>query len=177
MPGGGSKHPTTAATVAEGLHYITMNGREVFRFATRVMAQATQEAVGLAKLTLDDIKLIVPHQANRRIIEAAARGLNLPMERVFVNVERYGNTSTASIPIAACEAIEAGLIQPGDKVVLVGFGAGLTWGAAVAHWTGPVTTRKRRPRPVSYRAWAKVRSFIKRLVRHIEGIIWGRDIR
>jgi len=177
LPAGGSKIPTTAATVAEGLHYITMNGREVFRFATRVMAQASLEAVALAKLTMDDIKLVIPHQANRRIIEAAARGLNLPMDRVFVNVDRYGNTSTASIPIATCEAIDAGLVQPGDKIILVGFGAGLTWGSAVAQWTGPVVTRKRRPRPVSYRAWARVRSFIKRLVRHIEGIIWGRDIR
>jgi len=176
LPAGGSRIPTTAATVAEGLHYITMNGREVFRFATRVMAQATQEAVALAKLTIEDINLIIPHQANRRIIEAAARGLEIPIERVVVNVEFYGNTSTASIPIATCEAAREGRLKPGDKVVFVGFGAGLTWGAAVAQWSAPFHVPHRRRRPVSYRAWARVRSFIRRLIRQIEGLIWGRDI-
>jgi 3-oxoacyl-[acyl-carrier-protein] synthase-3 len=176
LPAGGSRIPTTAATVAEGLHYITMNGREVFRFATRVMAQATQEAVEQAKLTMEDVNLIIPHQANRRIIEAAARGLAIPIERVVVNVESYGNTSTASIPIATCEAAQDGRLKPGDKVVFVGFGAGLTWGAAVAQWSAPFHVPHRRRRPVSYRAWARVRSFIRRLIRTLEGVIWGRDI-
>jgi len=173
LPAGGSRIPTSSATVIEGLHYIQMNGREVYRFATRVMAQATQEAVGKAKLTMDDIDLIVPHQANTRIIEAAARGLNFPMDRVVINVDRYGNTSTASIPIAVCEAITSGRLNPGDKVVFVGFGAGLTWGAAVATWSGPPAAR-RRYWPLSYRIWAKIRSFLLRLVRNIEGLIWGR---
>jgi 3-oxoacyl-[acyl-carrier-protein] synthase III len=175
VPAGGSRMPTSAATVAEGLHYIQMNGRQVYRFATRVMAQATLEAVGKAELNLDDISLIIPHQANLRIIEAAARGLNLPMERVMVNIDRYGNTSTASIPIATCEAIDQGRVHPGDKIVFVGFGAGLTWGAAVVQWSGPFPVR-RKVRPASYRAWAKIRSFLLRLVRHLEGLIWGRDI-
>jgi 3-oxoacyl-[acyl-carrier-protein] synthase-3 len=171
LPAGGSKIPTTAETVAQDLHYIQMNGREVFRFATRVMGHATQEAVTHAGLKMADINLIIPHQANERIIEAAARGLDFPMERVVVNVERYGNTSTASIPIATCEAINEGRLHAGDKAVFVGFGAGLTWGAAVVQWSGPFPT-KRKVRPASLRLWAKVRSFLRRLVRKIEGKIW-----
>ena len=171
VPAGGSKIPTSADTVAKGLHYIQMNGGEVFRFATRVMARSSQEAVDQAQLKMSDINLIIPHQANRRIIEAAARGLDFPMERVMVNVERYGNTSTASIPIATCEAAKTGRLHSGDKVVLVGFGAGLTWGAAVIHWTGPFPSR-RRVRPKSLRIWARFRSFMRRFIRRVEGKIW-----
>jgi 3-oxoacyl-[acyl-carrier-protein] synthase-3 len=174
VPAGGSRYPASAATVADGMHYIHMNGREVFRFATRVMSQATQEAVRLAKLQMDDIRLIIPHQANQRIIEAAARQLDIPMDRVMVNVGSYGNTSTASIPIATCEAIQAGRLESGDKVVFVGFGAGLTWGAAVVQWSGPILERRKRRIPKSYRVWAKVRSFLRRMLRHVEGWIWGR---
>jgi len=176
VPAGGSRMPASAATVAEGLHYIHMNGREVYRFATRVMSQATHEAVEKAGLTMDDISLVIPHQANQRIIEAAARGLEIPMERVVMNVDRYGNTSTASIPIATCEAIQEGRMKPGDKVVFVGFGAGLTWGAAVVLWSGPFPAR-RRGRPVSYRIWAKIRSYIRRAVRYLESLIWGSHVR
>jgi 3-oxoacyl-[acyl-carrier-protein] synthase-3 len=171
IPGGGSKHPTSPETVAKGMHYIQMNGREVFRFATRVMAHSSQEAVEQAQLTMSDINLIIPHQANARIIEAAARGLDFPMERVMVNVDRYGNTSTASIPIATCEAVNSGRLQAGDKIVLVGFGAGLTWGSAVIHWTGPFPSR-RRVRPKSLRLWARLRSFLRRFIRQLEGKIW-----
>ena len=174
LPAGGSRFPTSTATIADGLHYIHMSGREVFRFATRVMAQATQEAVQKANLQMDDVKLIIPHQANQRIIEAAARQLEISMERVQVNVASYGNTSTASIPIATCEAITAGRLQAGDRVVFVGFGAGLTWGAAVVQWSGPILEKRKRYLPPSYRAWAKVRSLLNRLVRRIEGILWGR---
>ncbi len=176
LPAGGSRQPATVETVRQGLHYIHMNGREVFRFATRVMTQATQEAVADAKLKLDEIDLIIPHQANRRIIESAARGLDFPMEKVVLNVDRYGNTSTASIPIATCEAFNEGRLQPGNKIVFVGFGAGLTWGAAVAQWTGPVAIRRKLYVPLSYRAWAKARSILRRLMRRIEGLIWGRYI-
>jgi 3-oxoacyl-[acyl-carrier-protein] synthase-3 len=171
IPAGGSKDPTSQETVAKGLHYIQMNGREVFRFATRVMAHSSLEAVEQAQLSMSDINLIIPHQANQRIIEAAARGLDFPMERVMVNVDRYGNTSTASIPIAACEAVKSGRMQADDKVVLVGFGAGLTWGAAVIHWTGPFPS-KRRVRPKSLRMWARLRSFLRRFIRRLEGKIW-----
>ena len=101
-----------------------MDGNEVFRFATRVMASATEEVLACAGLTIDQVQWIVPHQANIRIIKAAARGLKLPMERFIVNLERYGNTSTASIPMAMVEALEKGQIKPGEKIVMVGFGAG-----------------------------------------------------
>ncbi len=176
LPAGGSRLPASPLTVSNGLHYIHMNGREVFRFATRVMAQATEEAVAMARLRLEDIKLIIPHQANLRIIESAARRLEIPMERVVVNVERYGNTSTASIPIATCEAVREGRLQAGDKVVFVGFGAGLTWGAAVVQWSGPFPTRRKVYLPPSYRAWVRIRSYLRRFVRFLEGLIWGRYI-
>jgi 3-oxoacyl-[acyl-carrier-protein] synthase-3 len=173
VPAGGSKLPASAETLLNRQHYIHMNGREVFRFATRVMAQSTKEAVEHAQLTMDDIHLVIPHQANQRIIEAAMRGLDIPIERCVTNVERYGNTSTASIPIAACEAIQQGRLQSGDWVVFVGFGAGLTWGAAVVKWTGPFLPH-RQIYPPSYRMWVKVRSKLLRWLRRIEGWIWGR---
>ena len=173
LQGGGSRFPATEATVREGKHLIEMDGKEVFRFATRVMAQATKEALDAADVEMDNVQWIIPHQANLRIIEAAARGLKMPMERFIVNLERYGNTSTASIPLATVEAVEDGRIQPGDQIVFVGFGAGLTWGALVAEWSGPLpSTRKVYPR--SYRVWARIRSFLLRVVRFIEGLIWGR---
>jgi 3-oxoacyl-[acyl-carrier-protein] synthase-3 len=172
VQGGGSKHPATEATVNAGMHYIEMDGREVFRFATRVMAQATREALETAEIDLDDVTWIIPHQANIRIIEAAARGLKMPIERFIVTLDRYGNTSTASIPIATVEAINDGRIQPGDQVVFVGFGAGLTWGALAAEWTGPLPT-ERKVYPRRYRLWARIRSFLRRVVRIIEGLIWG----
>ncbi len=176
IPAGGSSMPACPDSVKGGKHYIQMNGREVFRFATRVMAQATREAIEAAKVTLEDIRLIIPHQANRRIIEAAARGLDLPMEKFVVNVEHYGNTSTASIPIATCEAIQQGRLKAGDHIVIVGFGAGLTWGASVVRWSGPILPRPRIHRPpFSYRLWARARSFLLRLIRRMEGILWGRN--
>jgi 3-oxoacyl-[acyl-carrier-protein] synthase-3 len=173
LPGGGSRFPTSMDTVQQGLHFVQMNGREVFRFATRVMSQATQEAVAKAGLTMDDIHLLIPHQANQRIIEAALKSLNIPQERCVINLDRYGNTSTASIPIATCEAIDAGRIQPGDKLVFVGFGAGLTWGAAVVEWSGPFPG-VRKVRPAGLRWYARIRSVILRLLRHIDALIWGR---
>ena len=108
-----------------------------------------------------------------RIIEAAARGLKLPLDRFVINLDRYGNTSTASIPIAICEAIHDGRLQKGDKFVLVGFGAGLTWGATVAQWTG-VKETERVIRPTYFRLLARTRSSLRRLWLRIEGIIWGR---
>lgn len=137
IPAGGSHTPASMQTIQQGLHYIQMNGREVFRFATRVIDKATREVVEKAGLTLNDIQLFVPHQANLRIIQAATRSLELPDDRVFVNLDRYGNTSSASIPIALCEAFENGRLKRGDKIVLVGFGAGLTWAAAVVEWGEP----------------------------------------
>lgn len=173
IPGGGSAHPTTSQTLLDGLHYIQMNGREVFRFATRVMARASKEALEKTDMELEDIELIIPHQANYRIIEAAARGLKLPMDKFAVNVDKYGNTSTASIPLATVEAVEEGRLQRGDKIILVGFGGGLSWGAMVIHWTGPFPSapaiRVRR-----YQRLARIRSLLRRVWRFIEGLIWGR---
>jgi 3-oxoacyl-[acyl-carrier-protein] synthase-3 len=176
---GGSKFPASEETVAKGLHYIQMNGREVFRFATRVMAQATREVVELADWDLEDVDLVIPHQANKRIIESAAKGLKLPLERFAVNVDRYGNTSTASIPIAAVEAVQDGRMNPGDQVVFVGFGAGLTWGAIAATWTGPLPTIRRKAAwPYRFHSlygfYVRVRSAALRLLRIIEGVVWGR---
>ena len=173
VQGGGSKHPASEATVREGKHYIEMDGNEVFRFATRVMAQSTKDALEIAEIDLDDVTWIIPHQANIRIIAAAARGLKMPLDRFVVNLDRYGNTSTASIPIATVEAAEDGRLQPGDKIVLVGFGAGLTWGALAAEWTGPLPSEK-KVYPRRYRLWARVRSFLRRVIRIVEGVIWGR---
>jgi 3-oxoacyl-[acyl-carrier-protein] synthase-3 len=152
-----------------------MDGKEVFRFATRVMAQATIEALDAAGMKIEDLNWIVPHQANIRIIEAAARGLKQPMDKFIVNLDRYGNTSTASIPIATVEAVEKGQIKPGDKIVLVGFGAGLTWGALTAEWTGPIPS-KGQVRPEQYRLLGRIRSFVRRAIRFIEGIIFRREL-
>ena len=175
IPGGGARYPATEASVHEGKHYIQMDGKEVFRFATRVMASATQEALDAAGLTIEEIQWIIPHQANIRIIQAAARGLKLPMERFIVNLERYGNTSTASIPIAMVEAVECGKIKPGEKLVMVGFGGGLTWGALAAEWTGPIPSR-RHVRPKQYRQFARLRSVVRRAIRFIEGLLYRREL-
>ena len=173
IPGGGSAHPASEQTVRAGMHYIHMNGKEVFRFATRVMVQATDEVTKAAGWEIKDLSLIVPHQANYRIIDAAARGLKLPIDKFMVNIENYGNTSTASIPIAAVEAVQAGRLNPGDKIVLVGFGAGLTWGALAIDWTGSMPVQ-RQVHPEWYRPWARVRSVLLRLWRWVEGILFGR---
>ena len=166
LPGSGTRHAVSAETITQRLHVVRMNGREVFRFATRIMGRAAKEAIKAAGLELDDIDLLIPHQANMRIIQSAAKNLRLPMEKVFVNVEKYGNTSCASVPIAFCEAIEEERIEPGDHLVLVSFGAGLTWAAAVVQWHMPLPAPglpwwKRLLRRIGYRwAW-----FVSRLRR------------
>jgi 3-oxoacyl-[acyl-carrier-protein] synthase-3 len=175
IAGGGSHNPIDQTTFPDGKHYIQMDGNEVFRFATRVMASATEEVLACAGLTLDQVQWIVPHQANIRIIKAAARGLKLPMDRFIVNLERYGNTSTASIPIAMVEALEKGQIKPGEKIVMVGFGAGLTWGALAAEWTGPIPS-KGHVRPEQYRLFARLRSLVRRALRFIEGLLYRREL-
>lgn len=136
MPAGGSARPASPETVAGRQHYIHMRGNEVFRFAVRSMGQATQEVLQQAGLRVEDISLFVPHQANLRIIEALAERLGLPMERIFVNLHRYGNMSAATIPVALCEAAEEGRLKEGDIVVATAFGAGLTWAAGVIVWGG-----------------------------------------
>ncbi|RME48742.1 MAG: ketoacyl-ACP synthase III [Caldilineae bacterium] len=144
LPAGGSKMPASLQTIARRQHFIHMNGPEVFRFATRVMGKAARQACEQAGIALDDINLFIPHQANARIIKSAAKYLKLNPDHVFQNLERYGNTSSASIPIALCEALEEGRIHNNDNLVLVGFGAGLTWGATVIKWGLPVPYQKRQ---------------------------------
>jgi 3-oxoacyl-[acyl-carrier-protein] synthase-3 len=131
LPAGGTAIPPSHEALVKGLHYVHMNGREVFRFATRVLGKALRQAIANAGLTPEDIDLFVPHQANARIIKSAARQAKLPPEKVFVNIHKYGNTSAASIPIALCEALEEGQARVGDTLAFVAFGAGLTWAAAV----------------------------------------------
>jgi 3-oxoacyl-[acyl-carrier-protein] synthase-3 len=131
IPAGGTAEPVDAASLAGGRHFIHMNGREVFRFASRVIGKASRQAVAKAGLTMDDVDWIIPHQANLRIIEAAVRDMQVPKERFVINIEKYGNTSAASIPLALSEYLDDGRIQPDDTLLLVSFGAGLTWGAAV----------------------------------------------
>ncbi len=131
LPGGGSNAPPTHETYDQGLQFLKMDGRQVFKFATRVLGKALKQAIHQANLTTDDIDLFIPHQANARIIKSAARHINLPSEKVFVNIERYGNTSAASIPIALCEAFDQGRAKVGDTLAFVAFGAGLTWASAV----------------------------------------------
>ena len=134
VPAGGSREPTTAETLTARKHYVKMQGREVFRFATTALPDSVAEAVGKAGLTVNDIDVLIPHQANTRIIDAAVRRLKIAESVTFSNVERYGNTSAASVPVALCEAIDEGRIASGDLVVMAGFGAGLTWGSAVWRW-------------------------------------------
>ena len=134
IPAGGSALPATAETVAARQHYLQMNGREVFRFAAGIVPQAIEQVAARAGLAVEDVDLIIPHQANQRIIEAAARRIRLPEDRFVVNLARYGNTSAASVPIALCEALAEGRLQPDQNVVLMGFGAGLTWAATLIRW-------------------------------------------
>lgn len=134
LEGGGSRLPASTETVQEGKHFIYMNGREVFKFAVRIMGTATEEVLRKAGKTKEEIDLFVPHQANIRIIQSAMQRLNLPEEKCVVNVDKYANTSAASIPLALVEAAQGGRIKEGDTVLLVGFGGGLTWGASVLVW-------------------------------------------
>ena len=149
VPAGGSALPASADTVADGLHYLVMDGRQVFRFASRILPRALEQVLDKAGIGIDDIDWIIPHQANQRIIESAAKRLKCDEGRFFCNLDKYGNTSAASVPIALCEAVEGGLIQPGQQLAMVGFGAGLTWAAALLKW-GPSVEEARS---IFYRRW------------------------
>ena len=131
---GGSRLPTTVETAQQGLHYMYMDGNEIFRFAVGAIAEVSAECLAKAGLTSADVDLIIPHQANSRIIEASAKRMDIAPEKWVSNIDRYGNTSAASIPIALTECVESGRLTPGQVVLLVGFGAGLTYGAAVMRW-------------------------------------------
>jgi len=134
QPAGGVKIPASLESIHQGLHTIHMRGSEVFKFAVKVMGEAAVEAIEKAGLTKDQIDFLIPHQANNRIVEAALKRLDLPWEKVYVNLDRYGNMSAASVPVALYEALREGKIKRGDIVVLVAFGAGLTWAASVIRW-------------------------------------------
>ncbi len=135
LPAGGSRLPASAETVAGGLHYVHMNGRQVFKFATRVLVSSAEKLLAETGVAIGDVDVYVPHQANVRIIDHAVAKLGIPKERVVVNVDRYGNTSSASIPLALAEAVADGRVRKGDTVLMTGMGAGLTWGSALMRWT------------------------------------------
>ena len=143
LPSGGARSPVSGGTLARGEHFVRMEGRETYRYATKTMATTALKAIERAGWQPDEIDLFIPHQANVRIIESVAKGLNLPMDKMFVNLDRYGNTSAASVPIALAEAVDSGRIKIGDKVVLVAFGAGLTSGGIALEWTADPMLGKR----------------------------------
>jgi 3-oxoacyl-[acyl-carrier-protein] synthase III len=132
LPGSGSR----AAEDARGKGFVQMNGREVFKFATRVLVSSGRKLLDECGLGVEDVDVYIPHQANVRIIDHAVRHLGIPEDRVVINVERYGNTSSGSIPLALAEALDAGRVRPGDVILMTGMGAGLTWGSALLEWTG-----------------------------------------
>jgi 3-oxoacyl-[acyl-carrier-protein] synthase-3 len=134
QPGGGSRHPATHETVDKGMHYCRMKGNEVFKVAVRMFGDCAERILARNGFTADDLALFVPHQANLRIIEAAVKRLKVPMERVIVNVDRYGNTGAASVYVALEEAWTNGRLKTGDLVLMAAFGGGFTWGAALMRW-------------------------------------------
>ena len=166
LPAGGAKAPPSAGTIARGEHYVRMEGKETYRFATKTMATTAVESIRKSGLTPDDIDLFIPHQANIRIIEAVAKGLDLPMDRIFVDLDRFGNTSAASVPLALAEAVEQGRVEVGDNLCIVAFGAGFTSGAVTLQWTAdPLHGRRAasiRPEDVRLRmpdGWAPADDF------------------
>jgi 3-oxoacyl-[acyl-carrier-protein] synthase-3 len=134
MPGGGSRNPATRETVDARMHYAKMKGAEVFKVAVRMFSECTARILERNGFAANDVNLFIPHQANLRIIEAAAKRVNLPMERVFINVDRYGNTGAASVYVALEEAVSSGRLKHGDLVLLAAFGGGFAWGAALMRW-------------------------------------------
>jgi 3-oxoacyl-[acyl-carrier-protein] synthase-3 len=168
--------PIAGAEFSHNGHHkniVGMDGRQVYRFATGVIASSIQDVLKMAEMSIADVALIVPHQANTRIIETAAKKLKLPLDKFYLNVERTGNTSAASIPIALCEAVEEGRLKPDDNVVFVGFGGGLTWGASVVKWDvtpPPVSFIDHEWRRVRY-VMARGRSRLRRLSRRVEAAV------
>ncbi len=134
MPGGGSANPSSYETVNKRMHYIKMAGNQLFKVAVRALADVSQEALKFNGLKSEDIDIMIPHQANTRIVEAAAKLINFPMEKIFLNIDKYGNTSSATIPIAMDEVQREGKVKAGDLMLLCSFGTGVTWGSAVIRW-------------------------------------------
>jgi 3-oxoacyl-[acyl-carrier-protein] synthase-3 len=171
----GVREPPSVDTLAAGTNFMTMNGQEVFRFATRIMNQSTRKVVAAAGLRLEDVDLIIPHQANTRILQVAAKQLDIPPERIFSNLDQYGNTSSASVPLALVDAIAAGRVHAGDHIVMVGFGGGLTWGACLVKWAVAPDEATDRPwwrrllQAVRYRL-AGLKRFISRAERRLDAV-------
>lgn len=134
LPGGGSRIPASNESIANGLHYLRMEGKEVFKFAVKAMEEAAIQTLRTCGLTEKDIDFLIPHQANIRIVDAALKRLGLSKDKVYVNLEKYGNMSSASVPVAMDEAARFGKFQAGDLLLLVAFGAGLTWGGVALRW-------------------------------------------
>ena len=148
IPAGGSRLPASCETVANRQHFLQMNGKEVYKFATRIVTTSAKKVLDRCGYEVDDIDLFVPHQANLRIIEGAVDKLGLPREKVYTNLQKYGNTSSASIPLCLKEARAEGRLKDGDLVLLMGFGAGLSWGACLMRWgmgAGGGSLRRRDP--------------------------------
>jgi 3-oxoacyl-[acyl-carrier-protein] synthase III len=135
VPAGGSRSPATEETVAERMHFVKMNGREVFKFATRVLVSSAEAVLAECGRSIEDVDVYVPHQANVRIIEHARQKLGIPEEKTVIDVDRYGNTSSGSIPLALADATADGRLRPGQLVLMTGMGAGLTWGSGLIEWT------------------------------------------
>ena len=176
VPAGGSRQPASLQTVQAAQHFIRMNGKEVYKFAVTTLPRSTLEAVRQAGLRLEDVDLFIPHQANIRIIQSAAEALGLPPEKLFTNVDKYGNTSAASVPIALCEAVERELVHEGSKLVLAGFGGGLSWGAAAVEWAVPVPASAHQPSSAALLHTlrdrvATTRSLTKRTVRRLDSLL------
>lgn len=134
MEGGGARRPSTHATVDEKLHFLSMQGNDVFKFATKSMQTLIETALERNGISIDDLDLVIPHQVNSRIIDSVLRKIDLPKDKIYLNLERYGNTSAASVPMALHEAVEEGRVQSGSLILLVAFGAGLTWGYNLVRW-------------------------------------------
>ena len=134
LPGGGSRNPTSYKTIEQRLHYIKMQGNELFKIAVKKMVEAAQRVLQQADLECSDVDLVIPHQANVRIIMSVAKKLGIPAEKIYLNIEKYGNMSSASTAVALCEAVKEGRIKKGDIILLDAFGAGLVWGACVIRW-------------------------------------------
>jgi 3-oxoacyl-[acyl-carrier-protein] synthase-3 len=134
MPGGGSACPASPQSVADGLHFLRMDGKETFKNAVQAMCHAANEVLSRCEIDITKIKCVIPHQANRRIVDAVGERLGATPEQLFVNLHKYGNTSAASVAIALDEAVRSGKVQRGDLILIVAFGAGLTWGAAIIEW-------------------------------------------
>jgi len=171
FPGGGSAKPFGEQTLPNKEQYLRMDGRRVFKFATRAMADSTRRVVRESGLSWGDIELLIPHQANARIIDLAVRRLKIDPAKVMVNVDRYGNTSAASIPLALCEAADQGRLKSGDHLVMVGFGAGLTWAATVVHWQ----PEKVDEAPILVEDWP-IRERLRQPVTSLRNAMWSAGV-